>query len=246
MRISLLSVALLAAGMTAPVHAQQIRAADTGAVGLVLEGIDANGEVRVRKGDVLWVEGFRPNKVKVLVDSVENRIRPNTPGVAAGTTLIGVTIESGTAYCPAIDYDATNRKVQCFQDLDDDGQFDGGYYTDQRGVDTQFLSGWLRGLSGLSPKIAYTDASEDTVIPTGKLTVQYDRMSKGNPQFWLYVEKEKADSRATCETTEPGTCTLLGRTFDYAENDDGSLSFTSSSDAAERYFTFYSVSSYRD
>lgn len=245
MKLSLCIVALLSLGLAGNAHAQKIRAADTGAVDLILAGTDNLEPVTVKKGDVLWVESFKPEHVKVLVDPVADRIRPNVSGVAAETPVIGVRIESGIAYCPAIQFDAPSSRVQCFQDLNDDGEFDGGYYTDQRGFDTQFLSGWLRGLSGLTPKIAYTSAGEDTVVPTGRLTVQYDRISRGVPQFWLYVEQERVDDRFSCDLTEEGHCYVLGRTFSFAENDDGTVTFTPQGPAQPSRFTFYSVSSYR-
>lgn len=247
MRLSLLIPVFLVFGLTLPSNAQKIRSADTGAVDLVLLGSEGLSDepVTVKSGESLWSEEFQPLYMKQLVDSVEKRIRPNTPGVAAGTVLIGVRLASGIAYCPAIDYDAPTTKVQCFQDLNDDQEFDGGYYTDQRGFDTQFLSGWLRGLAGLSPKISYANLAEGAEIPTGRLTVQYDRIKKNAPQFWLYVEQERADNRATCELTEQGTCILLGREFRFSVNDDKTVTFTPVAQAENRLFTFYSASSYR-
>ncbi len=238
-------IAFVILSSTISAQAQKIRAADTGAVDLLLDGVSDVAPITIKKGDTLWVEGFRPDKVKVLIDPVENRIRPNTSGVAAGTPLIGVSIASGTAYCPVIDYDAPSNRVQCFQDLDNDGLFDGGYYTDQRGFDTQFLSGWLRGLAGLAPKIAYTDANEETPIPTGKVTFQFDSIRKGTPRFWLYIEQERVSDKDTCDVIEPGVCVLFGRTLKFTENDDNTVTFTPLEPVGPRLLTYRSSSSYR-
>ena len=228
-------------------QAQKIRSADTGAVDLVLKGPDSSylEPATVAKGDLLWAEEVEPLHVKVLVDDVQKRNRPSAPAVAAGTPLIGVRIASGIAYCPSIAYDAPSSKVQCFQDLDDDGKFDGGYYTDQRGFDTQFLSGWVRGLTGLSPKIAYSDASDDTPAPVGRISVKFDGMRRDVPRFRLYVEEEKADDPIDCQIPEPGVCVLMGRRFSFSESEDGSVLFKPTGLAENRYFSFYSKSSYR-
>lgn len=245
MRFPILLLAAIAISAQAPAHAGKIRASDTGGVGLIHKGELPEGSVTIKSGDVLWSEIFEPEKVKVLVDDVTKRIRPNVSGVAAGTTLIGVDIASGTAYCPLIDFDAPVARVQCFQDINADGIFDGGYYTDQRGFDTQFLAGWVRGLSGLTQKPAYRDVSEGTIIPTGSLTVQFDRIRNNTPEFWIFVEKERASDRSKCDIPEPGVCNILGRQYQFLQNEDDSLTFTAIGQTDSRGMNFYSVSSYR-
>lgn len=242
-----LTCLVLGLASTGLAHAQKIRAADTGAVDLELLGVEApyDGPLTISKGDALWTETMQPHHVKVLVDPVGKRIRPPVDGVEAGTTLIGVTLESGIAYCPPIKFDAPVARVQCFQDLNDDSVFDGGYYSDQRGFDTQFLSGWLRGLSGLTPKIAYRDADEDTPVPTGKFTVQYDGMRRDVPQFRLWVEEEPVDDKAACQMSDEGLCTLFGRQFRFEENPDQTITFTPVGEAQRRLLSFSSQSSFR-
>tara|TARA_Y100000052_G_scaffold27549_1_gene36171 strand:- start:18251 stop:18997 length:747 start_codon:yes stop_codon:yes gene_type:complete len=244
---NLLFVLIVMTGCMGTAHAQKIRAADTGAVHLALDGPGEQYQqpITIEKGDVLWTETIRPLYARVLVDAVEKRLRPSIDGVLAGTALIGVELESGLAFCPAIDFEAPVARVQCFQDFDEDGQFDGGYYTDQRGFDTQFLSGWLRGLAGLAPKISYVEASAETRVPEGTLTVQFDGLRRGAPRFWLYVEKERADNRIECEITEPGVCVLMGRQFAFAETDDDKVLFTPQGEFANRAFSFSSKSSFR-
>ncbi len=240
-------LSLLAFAVCGTAHAQKVRAADTGAVELALLGTEntVGHELTLKKGDVLWAETFRPLHIVVLKDDVEERRRPNVDGIPAETTLIGVRLASGLAYCPAIDYDAPVSKVQCFQDFNDDGLFEGGYYSDQRGFDTQFLAGWLRGLSGLTKQLSYAPPTEETVVPTGRLSVQYDGMRKGAPKFRVYVENERIDDPLYCDVTEPGECEILGRRIRYVENDDGTVSFTPVDEGTLRGFSLQSVSSYR-
>ncbi|MAT35055.1 MAG: hypothetical protein CMK06_07915 [Ponticaulis sp.] len=242
-----LTCLVLGLATTGLAHAQKIRAADTGAVDLELLGVEApyDGPLTISKGDVLWTETMQPHHVKVLVDPVGKRIRPPVDGVEAGTTLIGVTLESGIAYCPPIEFDAPVARVQCFQDLNDDSVFDGGYYSDQRGFDTQFLSGWLRGLSGLTPKIAYRDADQDTPVPTGKFMVQFDGMRRGVPQFRNWVEEERTDTRGSCDIPEAGVCDYRGRRFRFTENADASVTFEPIAEAPRRLVIFSSQSSFR-
>lgn len=245
--LRLILVCLSAIGLVGSAHAQKIRAADTGAVDLILTGPDVQyfEPITIDKGDVLWVETIRPMHVRTLIDDVEKRMRPSIPPVASGTPLIGVRIESGIAFCPSITYEAPVSRVQCFQDFDGDMKFDGGYYTDQRGFDTQFLSGWLRGLAGLAPKISYANADDTVSVPHGQVTVQYNGMRRGTPRFRLYVEQERVDDLMSCEVPEDGICELMGRRFQFAENDDDSVTFTPIGEAEQRAFSFYSKSSFR-
>jgi hypothetical protein len=245
--IRIILVALAGLFAVSPAFAQKLRSADTGSVTLVLSGTKGTvgNEVIVSSGDELWTETVKPYRVKVLTDPVEGRIRPTTPGVAAGTTLIGVRIASGTAYCPVIDYDANVSRVQCFQDLDDDGLFDGGYYTDQRGFDTQFLSGWLRGLAALAPKIAYSEKTSETKIPTGTITVRFQKIRKGVPRFQLYIEKERLDDSIDCAVPVAGQCHILGRSFSFEETANGGVKFTALSEGEPRGFSVSSYSEFR-
>ena len=217
MRIILFAILFCFASFDAT--AQMIRRADNGAV-------------------TLMAHGFAPPVHLVRTTAPRpQRKRPNTSAIDAGTVLFGMSIQSGMAYCPPIDYQANTSRVQCLQDLDNDGTFDAAYVTKQYSLDTQFLSVWVHELAGLNNKVGYEPVQDASEGPTGQIELRFDGVRKSKPSFRLYVETERIDDRSYCRPLTDTTCAMMGVRLTYSMVDKKTMEITSMALADNRVFS---------
>lgn len=218
--------------------AQMIKRADNGAVTLIAHGFEPPAASLVlTKGDVAWTETVSPAFLVRTTDTRPLRTRPKTAAIEAGTVLFGMSIQSGMAYCPPIDYEANTARVQCLQDLDDDGKFDAAYVTKQYSVDTQFLSVWVHELAGLNNKVGYEPVQDASQGPSGQIELRFDGVRKSKPSFRLYVENERIDDRIYCTPLTDNTCAMMGVQLTYSMVDKKTMEITSMALADNRVFS---------
>lgn len=236
MRLIIFAILFVFASLDAT--AQMIRRADNGAVTLIAHGFEppANSLV-LKKGDVAWTETVSPAHLVRTTDTRPERKRPNTAAIEAGTVLFGMNIQSGMAYCPPINYQANTARVQCLQDLDDDGKFDAAYVTKQYSIDTQFLSVWIHDLAGLNSKVGYEPVQDTAQGPSGQIELRFDGIRKSKPSFRLYVENERIDDRVYCTPLTDTTCAMMGVRLTYSMADKKTMEITSMALAESRVFS---------
>ena len=222
--------------------AQMIKRADKGAVRVVLFDPPGSGEMQAyERGDTVWSEPFEPAYFARLKTEVPYRIRPNTPAVPAETLLFGIDIQSGRVFCPVIPYEAPTSRVQCFQDLNDDKIFDAAYHTDQRGFDTQFLSGWVRGLQGFAsggPAYEFESTPEDR--PQGAVRFVFKGFRDDYPSFEVYFEDERLDDRVACEPLAETRCTVFGYPLSFERVDNRNINIKLEGASRLRMFSLQS------
>lgn len=218
--------------------AQMIKRADNGAVTLIAHGFEPpSSSLVLQKGDIAWSETVSPAYLVRTTEKRDARARPNTAAIEAGTVLFGTSIQSGMAYCPPIDYKANTARVQCLQDLDDDGTFDAAYVTKQYSMDTQFLSVWIHGLAGLNSKVGYQPVEDASEGPSGKIELRFDGIRKSKPSFRLYVEDERIDDRVYCMPQTDATCVMMGVQLTYSMVDKKTMEVTSMALNKNRVFS---------
>lgn len=218
--------------------AQKIKRADNGAVTLIAHGFTpSTSTLTLTKGDAAWTETVSPAYLVRTTDPRPARVRPNTAAIESGTVLLGLSIQSGMAFCPPIDFEAHTARVQCLQDLDGDGTFDAAYVTKQYSVDTQFLSVWIHKLAGLNSKVGYEPVADAKEGPSGMIEVRFDGVRKSKPSFRLYVENERVDERLYCEPLSDTTCQIMGVTLTYSMLDNKTMEITSMALADTRVFS---------
>lgn len=236
MRLIVLAIFLCLSYLDA--SAQMIKRADNGAVTLIAHGFEPpEAAVVLNKGDIAWSETVSPAYLVRTTDPRAVRVRPKTPAINAGTVLFGMSIQSGMAFCPPIDYEANTSRVQCLQDLDDDGQFDAAYVTKQYSLDTQFLSVWIHELAGLNGKVGYEPVQDASEGPSGAIELRFDGVRKSKPSFRLYVENERIDDRVYCEPITDGTCSMMGVILTYSMVDKKTMQIDSMALAENRVFS---------
>ena len=218
--------------------AQKIKRADNGAVTLIAHGFTpSTSPLNLVKGDVAWTETVSPAYLVRTTDPRPARVRPNTAAIESGTVLLGLSIDSGMAFCPPIDFEAHTPRVQCLQDLDGDGTFDAAYVTKQYSMDTQFLSVWIHNLAGLNSKVGYEPVNNANDGPSGTIEVRFDGVRRSKPSFRLYVENERIDDRLYCQPLTETTCQIMGVTLTYSMLDKSTMEITSMALADTRVFS---------
>lgn len=210
MRLGVLAIAMLI-GAATPAAAGMVARAEKGSVPLVAgapQGLAA--PVTLQPGQTAWTETLRPQSNVRLLDAVPPRIRPGTKGVDAGTVLYGYRLKGGFAYCPASDYRAPVREVQCFRDFDGDGRFDGAYVSDMRDMKSRVIAAFLHELAPTN-KQRYEAIGADQAIAV-PATIVFEGVKKGQAVFSLRVEDSRLDGDFTCEPNTD-SCDMLGLTF---------------------------------
>ncbi len=217
-----LTIAVGAAHTSQSASAQgKIPSAEGGSVIFALDPqTEASGPIQVSKGDVAWTETARPALVVRLLDDAIERNRPQkSDGVAAGTLLFGFRLSTGTAYCPAMDLEAHNGRVQCFRDLDDDGTFDAGYVTRSRKSGSRYTPAYVRAIAPVS-KYRYEKVDHQLAEPI-ELAVVFRGMKDGVPTFRVEFEENRAVETTTCEPVTESVCERLGRHIALTDAPDG-------------------------
>jgi hypothetical protein len=203
--LALASVVWLA---VVPAHAQLVRRAEDGTVHYLLsepQGLDA--PVEVGRDETAWTETLRPSQVVRLTGSGVDRFQPvRLPGLQAGEILFAYRLSSGLAYCPTRSADLHPRRVQCYRDFDDDGDFDGGYMTNARSIQSTILPGGLHNLASIPP-VTYesADASE---APAVSASIVFSGWRDGRARFRIRVEQEYLDDIDECEPLADGACEI--------------------------------------
>lgn len=207
MRLLLIAAAFLFAAV--PAHAQLVSRAEDGTVEYLLgapAGLDA--PVEVARGDTAWTEQLRPAHVVRLTSSGADRNRPVfVPGVQEGEIVFAYQLRTGVAYCPARPPGVNVRRVQCYRDFDDDGDFDGGYVTTGQTIQATILPGGLHGLIAIPP-VTYepADAADG---PQSTAEIVFAGWRNDRARFRVRVEREMVDDFYVCEPRPEGLCEVL-------------------------------------
>jgi hypothetical protein len=181
--------------------AQQVAMSEWGAVPLHLspaEGLEDT--VTVEPGEVVWRDTLQPRFAVRTLQEAPQRHRPTIDGAAIGDLLFGVQLQSGFAFCPPVDFNAPSRRVQCYRDFDDDGTFDGAYYTQHDGFRTQIIPARLRGLTAIR-KTAFEPADASELVRVDAQW-QFRRWRRGVAQFDYIIEEDRSGEPMNCESFE--------------------------------------------
>jgi len=213
-----------------------VRRAENGTVSLAhLPPDNMQSPTLVQRGDIVWTETIRPVRAARLLSDSAERIRPNRGQVvASGTLLFGIELSTGTAFCPQIEYQAAVSRSQCFRDFDDDGDFDGGYLSRSRGLDSQYITAFLHGLAPISP-LKYEHIEPDESFNAQARFVFAD-IRRGYPRFRFFIEGERMADLESCEPVEgrADECIVMGVHLRFEEVED-SYQFTLISSPPIRY-----------
>jgi hypothetical protein len=202
-------VALALVLAATPAAAQTVPRRESGSVRLSFGsplGLDA--PVVVREGEVAWRETARPANVVRLLSTAPVRNRPGPViAVPAGTILYGYELSSGTAYCPRFDLGSVHvRRVQCFRDFDNDGDFDGAYVADPI-ADYSVLPSRVWALTAI---VALPYEHGPFASPDIPVSVSYLGMRDGEHRFRLRIEEARWEIDLSCAPLEQADeCSIL-------------------------------------
>jgi hypothetical protein len=173
---------------------------------------DSATVVSLVPGAVVMRTQAQPGHAAVVAETTQTRSGGVPQSYAAGTPLVGVTIDNGVAFCGLIDAGKSGMHTQCLRDIDANGTFEASYLVrDARTVGPYFV-GRLYKIAGMRP-VPYT-VGAGTALPGLSLSLVYQGQADGRHQFDLRVGEQTFD-RLTCPqlATVEAPCALAGGAF---------------------------------
>ncbi|GBF57606.1 hypothetical protein PbB2_01274 [Candidatus Phycosocius bacilliformis] len=146
---------------------------------------------------------------RLKVDTIPRR-GSYPQSVPTGTVLFQVQVDNGVAFCTPMQPDQGVRRAQCFRDLNDDGNFDAGYVTEDVRLGRTIYGGRLQGLAPIPP--TPYELGPGDLMPAEPLDVVL-RNSFANTVYFDYRLKGAKVASGQCTLGDDKVCEVFGTRY---------------------------------